>query len=66
MRGVALHHATLHDRDRTHSEFGESPRYRLMTFGLEVGGRWGEDAAKFFRRLTYVPAVIQRHPARLR
>ncbi len=50
--GIALRQAARRKREDTYPELFASHRCRLVVFGLEVGGRWGDEALDFVRRLA--------------
>ena len=47
--GWAVRNAARRKRRQTYPEIDRSRRCRLVVFGLEVGGRWAEEAATFVR-----------------
>ena len=62
--GVALHRAARRKR-RTYPEFEGAGRCQLVVFGIEVGGRWSQEAPDFIRLLARargraVPELVRR------
>ena len=54
--GAAILAASQRKREHTYPEFSGSRRCHLLILGLEVGGRWGEEAADFLRALAHARA----------
>ena len=54
--GAAILAASQRKREHTYPEFSGSRRCHLIILGLEVGGRWGEEAADFLRALAHARA----------
>ena len=50
--GVALTQAARRKARDTYPELSRARRCRLLVFGVEVGGRWSDDAVDFLRRLA--------------
>ena len=57
--GLALQQAARTKREDTYPEFLASERSRLVVFGLEVGGRWDQEALDFLRGLARAKARAQ-------
>lgn len=62
--GAALH-AARRSKERTYPELVTSRRCKLVVLGIEVGGRWSQEAATFIRLLAQskarqAPAILQR------
>ena len=62
---TALSHAAQRKRRQTYPELDRARRCRLVVFGVEVGGRWSEEAATFVRllakaRARSAPAALQK------
>ena len=55
--GWAVRNAVRRKRRQTYPEIDRSRRCRLVVFGLEVGGRWAEEAATFVRLLARTRAA---------
>ena len=55
--GWAVRNAARRKRRQTYPEIDRSRRCRLVVFGLEVGGRWAEEAATFVRLLARARAA---------
>ena len=62
-RGTALRDARR-NKERTYPELLRDRRCHLVVFGIEVGGRWSEEAATFLRLLAHTKA--RQAPALLR
>ena len=62
-RGTALRDARR-NKERTYPELLRDRRCRLVVFGIEVGGRWSDEAATFLRLLAHSKA--RQAPALLR
>ena len=62
-RGTALRDARR-NKERTYPELLPDRRCRLVVFGIEVGGRWSDEAATFLRLLAHTKA--RQAPALLR
>ena len=54
-RGTALRDARR-NKERTYPELLRDRRCRLVVFGIEVGGRWSDEAATFLRLLAHTKA----------
>ena len=63
-RGTALRDARR-NKERTYPELLRDRRCRLVVFGIEVGGRWSEEAATFLRLLAHTKARQASPPAPL-
>ena len=50
--GRAIEEATNKKRHDTYRELLAARRCRLVVLGVEVGGRWGDEAVDFLRRLA--------------
>ena len=50
--GVALRAIADRKRRRVYPEVARAQRCRLVVFGLEVGGRWSEEALHFLKKLA--------------
>eukprot|EP00435_Cladocopium_sp_Y103_P072131 s469_g39.t1 len=66
-RRAALH-AARRNKEKTYPELVTSWRCRLIVLGIEVGGRWSQEAATFIRLLAkskprQAPAILQRSVA---
>lgn len=57
--GLALQQAAREKREGTYRELLEARRCRLVVFGLEVGGRWSQEALNFIRQLARAKARSQ-------
>eukprot|EP00439_Symbiodinium_sp_Y106_P082067 s351_g21.t1 len=56
-RAVALARAVQRKRRHTYPELLRARRCRLVVFGIETGGQWGEEAATFLRLLAQARAA---------
>ena len=59
MAGISLEQASRRKMEQTYPELLRARRCRLLVFGLEVGGRWSEEAVDFLRRLARARARAQ-------
>lgn len=50
--GCSVEEAARRKRRQVYPEFADSRRCRLVVFGLEVGGRWADEAASFIHQLA--------------
>lgn len=67
MDGAALHKARAR-KEATYPELAHTTRCRLVVVGLEVGGRWSDEAAEFIwllaaARARAAPAALRRSAA---
>ena len=56
-RGIVIAQATPRKRRQTYPELERARHYRLVVFGLKVGGRWALETATFIRLLARAAAA---------
>ena len=65
-RGGTYARAALQDarrnKERTYPELLQNGRCRLVVLGIEVGGRWSNEASNFIRMLANARACSSSHP----
>ena len=62
--GAAIAQATRRKRVSVYPEFEQQRRCRLIVVGLEVGGRWGQEAHTLLHRLAVAKARSVQQPLR--